>query len=105
MAITRIFSWIVSTVLTLVFLLFVLSNRELVVLSLWPFATTITAPLYLFFLLTLFVAFFMGLTVMWLLQHKHRAEAKRLRRELAAIEAASKPKTEDPASLIAPSIY
>lgn len=105
MFIGRILSWGVSTILTVLFLLFVLSNRETVVLSLWPFATTITAPLYLFFLLTLFVAFFMGLSVMWLLQHKYRAEARRLRRELAAIEAANKPKTEDPAALITPSIY
>lgn len=87
------------------FLLFVLSNREAVTLSFWPFATTVSAPLYLFFLITVFLAFFGGLTTMWFMQHKHRAEAKRLRRELAAIEVAKQPKEPDPAALIAPSIY
>lgn len=105
MFISRIISWFVSIVLTITFLLFVLSNQQVVTLSFWPFATTITAPLYLFFLLTLFVAFFMGLTAMWFMQHKHRAEAKRLRRELEAANAAKTPKPADQAALIAPSIY
>lgn len=105
MFISRILSWFVSVTLTVIFLLFVLSNPEPVTLSFWPFATTISAPLYLFFLLTLFFAFFAGLTVMWFMQHKHRAEARRLRRELAAVEAAKQPKEPDPAALIAPSIY
>lgn len=105
MNISRIISWFVSVTLTLVFLLFVLSNQQVVSLSFWPFATTITAPLYLFFLLTLFLAFFMGLTAMWFMQHKYRAEAKRLKRELDAIQAAKQPKAEDPVALIAPSIY
>lgn len=105
MLITRILSWLVSTLLTITFLIFALSNRDVVSLSFWPFTTTVTAPLYLIFLGTLFVAFFSGIVVMWVQQHKHRAEANRLRKQLAAIEAAKQPETEDPAALIAPSIY
>lgn len=103
--ITRILSWLVSAALTLVFVLFVLSNRDVVTLSFWPFATTITAPLYLFFLVTLLLAFMAGLGVMWVRQHKYRAAAHRLQKKLDEIEAAQQPPAADTAALIAPSIY
>lgn len=105
MFITRLLSGLLSAALTLIFLLFVLSNRDVVTLSFWPFATTVSAPLYLFFMLTIFVAFTAGLIVMWVQQHKYRATVRRLQKQLAALESAQQPKTDDPAALIAPSIY
>lgn len=114
---SRAVSWFISTILTLLFLLFVLSNREMITLALWPFTATISAPLYLFFLLTVFVAFGVGLITMWFKQHKYRAEARRLQHELEAMQqalAAQKaaatsaeltPSKADNTALIAPAIY
>jgi uncharacterized integral membrane protein len=79
-------SWLITIPLTVLFLLFILSNRETTTLALWPFATTISAPLYLFFLLTVFVSFMAGLITMWLAQHKHRAAAKHWQREAETLK-------------------
>jgi len=80
-------SWIVSVPLTLVILLFVLSNSESVSLSLWPFITTITAPLYIFFILTVFVSFFSGFILMWLMQHPYRAAARKWQKQAEKLQA------------------
>jgi uncharacterized integral membrane protein len=83
----RFVSWAISLPLTLLFLLFILSNRESVTLTLWPFATAITAPLYLFFIATVIISFFIGSIVMWFGQHRHRAEARKWRKEAEALRA------------------
>ena len=81
----RFISWIVSLPLTILFLLFVLSNRETTTLALWPFATTIAAPLYLFFLATMLVGYLAGTVITWLMQHRHRSEARYWKREATAL--------------------
>jgi uncharacterized integral membrane protein len=81
----RTLYWIVTPPLTVVFLLFVLSNRESVTLGLWPLGMTITAPLYLFFLGTVIISFFAGSSAMWLMQHKYRRDARRYRYEAAKL--------------------
>jgi uncharacterized integral membrane protein len=81
-------SWIVSIPLTIIILLFVFSNFEPVSISLWPFITTITAPLAFIFILTVFISFFSGLAVMWFMQHKYRVEAKKWEREANSLQAA-----------------
>ncbi|MGE3769418.1 MAG: lipopolysaccharide assembly protein LapA domain-containing protein [Bdellovibrionales bacterium] len=103
----RYLSWIVSLPLTLLFLIFVLSNRETVELSLWPFATTIAAPLYLFFMATVILSFMAGAVIMWFGQHKHRAAAKHWRREAEAAQAAlaAPPKASDAKALAPTDAY
>lgn len=73
----RYLSWIVTLPIALAAVLFAISNRGGVTLSLWPLPFTLDAPLYLAALLALLAGFMAGGFVVWNSQRRHRRRARR----------------------------
>lgn len=73
----RYLSWIITLPLALCAVLFAISNRELVTLSLWPLPFTLDAPLYIASLLALVVGFLAGGSIAWFAQRHVRKQARR----------------------------
>nr|WP_211112232.1 LapA family protein [Azospirillum soli] len=70
-------TWIITLPIALVAVLFAISNRDLVTLSLWPLPFTLEAPIYLATLLALLVGFVAGGFITWNAQRRHRRRARR----------------------------
>lgn len=62
------------------------ANRQPVEVGLWPLASTLTAPLYWVILATLAVGVVLGGFSAWWSRRASRAELRRLRRKVRAIE-------------------
>nr|WP_295838164.1 lipopolysaccharide assembly protein LapA domain-containing protein [uncultured Azospirillum sp.] len=73
----RHISWIVTIPVALVAILFAISNRGIVTLSLWPLPFTLATPVYLATLVALVVGFLAGGFVVWNSQRRHRRRARR----------------------------
>lgn len=79
-------SWLVTLPITLVVVVFAVSNRESVALDLWPFRFEAQLPLFLLVLGTLLVGFLIGAGVMWWSSGAQRQRARAARREVTALE-------------------
>jgi len=66
-------------------LCFALNNRQSTAVSLWPFGIEVVAPLYLLSLGTLILGLLLGITFGWAVHLPHRAEARRLRRDITGL--------------------
>ena len=75
------FSWILTLPLSLIVIVFALSNRESVTINLWPFELTQPIPLFLILLGALFIGFITGGSIAWLAQSGKRRAGRRARRE------------------------
>ncbi|MDE1148799.1 MAG: LapA family protein [Azospirillaceae bacterium] len=73
----RYLSWIVSIPLSLVAIVFAISNRDGVTLGLWPLVDTITVPAFALVLVSLVVGFAIGGVVSWLSAGRHRRAARK----------------------------
>lgn len=82
----RYLTWIVTAPVALVAILFAISNRGAVTLSLWPLPFTLEAPVYLATLLALVVGFLAGGFVVWNSQRRHRRRARRSRDRVTFLE-------------------
>jgi uncharacterized integral membrane protein len=78
-------SSLVTLLVIVIALCFALNNRQSATVSLWPFGIEMVAPLYLLSLGTLLVGILLGVTFGWALHVPHRAEARRLRRDIAGL--------------------
>ncbi|MGH6942548.1 lipopolysaccharide assembly protein LapA domain-containing protein [Hypericibacter sp.] len=74
-------SFIITLPVTLVILIFALSNRGPIGLTLWPFDATIDLPIYLVVLGSLLLGFLLGGLVAWVAGGRVRKQARRLRQE------------------------
>jgi uncharacterized integral membrane protein len=59
------FSWIITLPFLAIGVIFAVVNREAVAVSLWPFAVSVQAPLFLVILGALFVGFLLGGVASW----------------------------------------
>jgi uncharacterized integral membrane protein len=82
----KFFWWLILALVALVLILFAVSNREAVSVTLWPLPATIELPLYLVVLGTLIVGFFSGQFVTWIGGWRWRREARRSRERIARLE-------------------
>ncbi len=82
----RVLYWTSVAVAGFVLMLFAVSNRAPVSLGLWPLPVAAELPLYLLALGALFAGFVIGLVGGWLAGHGRRAELRRMRRRIAALE-------------------
>ena len=73
----RHISWIVTLPVALVAILFAISNRGIVTLSLWPLPFTLDTPVYLAALVALLLGFLAGGFIVWNSQRRHRRRARR----------------------------
>jgi lipopolysaccharide assembly protein A len=79
--------WIVLALVAVVLILFAISNRQTVSLSLWLLpGTAIELPLYLLVLGTLLVGFVAGELAAWVGGWRWRREARRSRDRIAMLE-------------------
>ena len=83
----KILSWIVLAPVFAVLISFAVSNRETLVLRLWPTDYEVAAPVFLLALGGLFIGFLWGAVVVWFAGGEARARA---RREAARAEAAER---------------
>ncbi|HYH17203.1 MAG TPA: LapA family protein [Azospirillum sp.] len=72
----RYLTWIITLPIALAAVLFAISNREAVTLSLWPLPFTVEAPVYLATLIALLVGFIAGGVITWMGQGRHRRRAR-----------------------------
>ena len=82
----RLIYWFIAGPLIGVAVLFALSNREFVDLSIWPLPFSVTSPVYLIALGGLAVGFFAGGVVAWLGAGRTRARARAAERTLRSRE-------------------
>lgn len=82
----KILWWVVLAVVALVLVLFAVSNRETVSVTLWPLPSALELPLYLVVLGTLVIGFFAGQLVTWIGGWRWRREARRSRERIAQLE-------------------
>jgi hypothetical protein len=67
-------------------ILFAVSNRETISLSLWPLPFLVALPLYLPFFLSLLVGILIGGCAAWISGSRDRSELRRRRRRIEALE-------------------
>ena len=82
----KVLSWLVGVPLGIVVLVFALSNRQAVILGLWPFDDGLALPLYLIVLLPLLIGFLAGLLLAGVSTMKQRRLVRRQTKAVAALE-------------------
>jgi uncharacterized integral membrane protein len=99
--------WLVTVPVTLLLIIFAVSNREPVTVTLWPLPDLIEAPLCFVVLLGALAGFFIGAVIAWLGGRRWRQDARRrgrrieaLERELAATQAQLRPASGAPAARV-----
>src|SRR3546814_7084194 len=82
----RILYWIVVAPIMRIAVLFAISNRQTVMLGLWPLPYEISVPVYLIAMLPLAAGFIAGGMVAWIGAGKARARARAGTRQINAQE-------------------
>lgn len=83
----RRLSWIITLPATLLIVVFVLSNRQVVEIDVWPLELSLAGPLYLVMLLSLLLGFTIGAAAMWVSAGASRKRARRAERQVRELEA------------------
>jgi uncharacterized integral membrane protein len=90
----RVIRYVILGTIAICLLVMALANRGDVTLNLlpeelvgfWPFANSITLPLYVVIFGGIAMGVFLGFVWEWLREHKHRAEASRARKKADQLE-------------------
>jgi uncharacterized integral membrane protein len=78
--------WLVTGPVILVLVIFAVSNRETVTVTLWPLPFSLDAALYLVVLLAALAGFLIGELVAWINGRSWRREARVKARRIEALE-------------------
>jgi lipopolysaccharide assembly protein A len=82
----RLVHWLVTLPVAVVVVLFAVSNRDGVAVTLWPLPLRLEAPLYLVVLLARVAGFLVGELVAWLNAGRARRLARERARRIEALE-------------------
>ena len=82
----KYFSWIITLPITVVVVIFALSNMHEVTFGLWPFDDTVTLELFIAVLATFLVGFLCGGVVVWFSDGKVRRRARKAEFEAAGLK-------------------
>lgn len=82
----RYIFWLLTLLLTAVFIIFTVANREPVVIDLWPFEIEQALPFSLVVLASLLFGFLVGTFLMWLRFGAARARARQAEQRAAVLE-------------------
>jgi putative membrane protein len=82
----RVLYWLITVLAALFCVIFAVSNRAGVTLTVWPLSFELAAPLYLVVLLALLAGFLIGLLVAWVWSWGARRRAHQSARRIAALE-------------------
>ena len=82
----KLFHWLVTAPLALVLVVFAVSNRARVTITLWPFPFELDTSLFLVILLSLLIGLLAGLLLAWLAAAPTRRESRARAKRIAALE-------------------
>jgi uncharacterized integral membrane protein len=82
----RIINSLIAIVLAVIIVLFAISNREAVVVEIWPFPLRIEAGLYAVILFAVLIGFIIGLLAAWMSGRRKRAELRAARKRMRDME-------------------
>ena len=82
----RLITWIIGMAVALVTVLFAVSNRDAIAVTLWPFPLAIDLGLYAIVLFSVFAGFLVGALVAWVAAGKHRRRVRRQKSETRSLE-------------------
>jgi len=82
----KLFHWLVTAPLALVLVVFAVSNRARVSVTLWPFPFEIETRLFLVILLSLLAGLLIGMLLAWLGAGAARRESRARAKRIAALE-------------------
>ncbi len=82
----RLIHWVVTLPLAVIVVLFAVSNRESVTVTVWPLPVRLEAPLYLVVLLALLIGFLVGELIAWINAGRARRLARERARRIDALE-------------------
>ncbi len=79
-------SWIITLPITIIVVVFALSNRQPLVIDFWPLEMSLTAPLYLVLLLSILFGFVLGGIAMWFTAGRSRKRAREASARMRELE-------------------
>lgn len=82
----KLFHWLVTAPLALVLVVFAVSNRVVVTITLWPFPFELQTELFLVVLLSLLIGLLLGLLIAWIGGSRARREARANAKRIAALQ-------------------
>lgn len=82
----RLLTWLVGVAVAVVTVLFAISNRSPVSITVWPFPIAVDVGLYIVVLAAVFAGFLVGALVTWVAAGKHRRRVRKQRVEIRALE-------------------
>ncbi len=82
----RWLSFLITLPVTLVVVLFAVSNRKVVEAELFPLPFTVEAPFYLYVLIAIIIGLLTGSAITWVYGHTARATARREAKRAAKLE-------------------
>lgn len=82
----RFIYWSVTALVALLVIVFAVSNRAMVTLTLFPLPAALDAPLYLVVIAAVALGFLAGALVAWLSAGKHRRDARLLRQRIERLQ-------------------
>lgn len=82
----RLLTWLVAVAVAVVTVLFAISNRTPVSITVWPFPFAVDVGLYLIVIGAVFAGFLVGALVTWVAAGKHRRRVRKQRGEIRALE-------------------
>jgi uncharacterized integral membrane protein len=82
----RLVYWLITALVALVVVVFAVSNRDMVTLTLFPLPAALDAPLYLVVIAAAVLGFIVGALAAWLGAGKHRRAARHLRRRIDRLQ-------------------
>ncbi|MEQ8735909.1 MAG: LapA family protein [Rhodospirillaceae bacterium] len=82
----RLITWLIGVAVAITTILFAVSNRETVSITLWPFPFALDVGVYIVVLAGVFAGFLVGALVTWLAGAKHRRRVRLQRAEIRTLE-------------------
>lgn len=82
----RLLTWLIGVAVAVVTVLFAISNRSPVSISVWPFPVAVDVGLYIVVLAAVFSGFLVGALVTWVAAGKHRRRVRKQRTEIRTLE-------------------
>jgi lipopolysaccharide assembly protein A len=82
----RFIYWSITALVALVVVVFAVSNRAMVTLTLFPLPAALDAPLYLVVIAAVALGFLVGALVAWVGAGKHRRDARLLRQRIERLQ-------------------
>ena len=82
----RLLTWLIGVIVAIATVLFAVSNRAPVMITVWPFPFALDLGLYIIVLISVFAGFLVGALVTWFSGGKHRRRVRKQRAEIRALE-------------------